>query len=323
MISQESVIKRLAVAKYLYKIGYDQSQLSEGMAFPCLLSFHDAVEIFLRLTAEKENINSDKFRFLEYWEKIPSLTLKESMNNLNIRRVNLKHKGILPAKQDLEITRVNVTDFFEQNTIAQFGIDFKDISLINLIAYPTVRQYLEISQTALNEFKLPDAVENAAYAFHELLYTYEQSKIGIYHKSPFYFGDKMNFWARTYENLEKLDRDLTTNLRNMKNSIEALQDSMKIMCLGIDYRKYAMFKLLTPVVTHIGDQYYSELRDDKKWTSNNTQFCIDFVIESSIKLQDFDFDIEHLIDNEPPTLEYVSGDFENGIIFQEVPRKDN
>lgn len=32
--------------------------------------------------------------FMDYWNKIPELTLKESMRILKERRVNIKHKGL-------------------------------------------------------------------------------------------------------------------------------------------------------------------------------------------------------------------------------------
>lgn len=323
MLSNESIMMRLTIVKYLYNVGYSQSLQPESTAFVCLLSFHDAVEIFLKLVAEKENIKSDKFNFLEYWEKIPSLTLKESLGNLNARRVNLKHKGILPAKQDLEISRVNVTDFFEQNTRTQFGLEFKSISLITLVKYLPVKKFLEESQHFLDKQKNPEAIEKVAFAFEELLCEYEGNKVGPFHKSPFYFGEKISFWSSTLNSLNQFDRDFATAIDKIRKSVEALQESAKITALGIDYKKYSMFKLLTPKVRKMDDEYCAEIWGDRKWTTNNVQFCIDFVIDCSLKLQEFDFDIQHLIDDEPLILEYVGGDFETGLKFREAASKGN
>jgi len=322
MLSQEIIIPRLSIAKYLYQLGYTQSKQSESVAFTSLLSFHDAVEIFLKLVAEQADIKSDNFSFLDYWDKIPSLTLKESMRSLNVRRVNLKHKGILPAKQDLEISRVNVTDFFEQNSKIQFGINFKDISLINLVAYDSVRQYLEMSQKALAQNKFEDSIENVAYAFFDLIHTYEKSKKKNYNKSLFDFGDSAFFTMSTQNNLRKLDSGFADNMAKINKTMEALQNSVKIMCLGIDYKKYAMFQFLTPTVNRSTNKLRATIYEYKNWTFENCQFCIDFVIESSLKLQDFDFDVQQLIKEEEFDLEYVSGDFEKGMNFKQVPKKE-
>jgi len=133
MLNREIIIKRLALIKHLYKIGTEQSMQFETIASFSILSLHDSIEMFLKLLAEHKNIKSESFNFLDYWTSIPTLTLKESMRNLNARRVNIKHTGLLPSKADIEISRVNTTDFFEQNTIIHFGIDWKDISLLTLI----------------------------------------------------------------------------------------------------------------------------------------------------------------------------------------------
>ncbi|MCW3076125.1 MAG: hypothetical protein JWO32_734 [Bacteroidetes bacterium] len=129
MISKEILIKRLTYIKQLYKIGVAQSHQHDNIALFSILSFHDSIEMFLKLLSEHLDINSSDFKFMQYWDRIPTLTLKESMRNLNARRVNIKHRGLLPAKTEIEISRVNAGDFFTQNCKAQFDIEFTDISL--------------------------------------------------------------------------------------------------------------------------------------------------------------------------------------------------
>src|SRR5882672_909976 len=98
MLDIEILTRRLVRIKHLYKIGIAQSYQNENIGIFSILAFHDSIEMFLKLLSEHKGIDSSKFNFLEYWDKIPTLTLKESMRNLNARRVNLKHKGLLPAK---------------------------------------------------------------------------------------------------------------------------------------------------------------------------------------------------------------------------------
>jgi hypothetical protein len=38
----------------------------------------------------------------------------------------------------------------------------------------------------------------------------------------------------------------------------------------------------------------AEMLGERKFTENNCQFCIDFVTNSTLKLQEFDFDIKDL-----------------------------
>lgn len=308
MLNKEILIKRLSLIKYLYQIGIEQTRQSETIAAFSILSLHDSIEMFLKLLSEHLKMNSDKYSFIDYWNNIPTLTLKESMRNLNARRVNIKHKGLLPSKADIEISRVNATDFFEQNTITQFGIEFKDISLFSLIQYKNVREHLETSQKALDENKMEDSIENSAIAFDELIYSYENNKSGYYNNSPFYFGRDLRFLSSFHLGIGRGVRDsegkkMADFIDRVKESLEEIQNAIKILSFGIDYKKFAKFKLLTPIVTRtMNGEHFAEVWDKKKWTKENCQYCIDFVFECSIKLQEFDFDLYELIEKDEPTI---------------------
>lgn len=298
MLNREIIIKRLALIKHLYRIGAEQSRQLETIASFSILSLHDSIEMFLKLLAEHKNIKSESFSFLDYWTSIPTLTLKESMRNLNARRVNIKHKGLLPSKADIELSRVNTTDFFEQNTIIHFGIEWKDISLLTLIQYDNVRQHLEKAQQALEENKIEDCIELVAIAFDELIYTYEDSKSTYFGSSPFYFGKDLSFLSSFFMGIND-DRKMSEFIDKVRESLDDIQKAVKILSFGIDYKKFAKFKLLTPIVRRTMDEkHVAELWGQKKWTKENCQYCIDFVLDSSLKLQEFDFDINELIEND-------------------------
>lgn len=303
MLNKEIIIKRLSLIKYLYQIGIEQSRQSETIASFSILSFHDSIEMFLKLLSEHRNIRSDKLNFLDYWTKVPSLTLKESMRNLNSRRVNIKHKGLLPSKSDIEISRVNAGEFFEQNTLPQFGIDFKEISLLDLIQYEDVKKNLEIATESLETNDIEKCIEYSALAFDDLIHNYEKSKESYFGSSPFYFGKDLTFLSSFHIGIGsefggRKGRKLNDFIDRVKESLEGIQSAVKILSFGIDYKKFSKFKLLTPnIVRFVGGNRSAEIYGEKKWTKENCQFCIDFVIESSLKLQEFDFDINEIIDN--------------------------
>ena len=81
----------------------------------------------------------------------------------------------------------------------------------------------------------------------------------------------------------------------MIRSIEALQEAVKILSLGLDYRRYVKFRLLTPYVIRFGEKY-KVIRTKKSSkripTAEDVHFCIDFIIESALTLQEFDFEVE-------------------------------
>lgn len=297
MLNNEIIIQRLSHIKQLYQIGIEQSKQVESIAVFSILSFHNSIEMFLKLLAEHKNINSNQFGFLDYWEKITNLTLKESMRNLNTRRVNLKHKGLLPAKSEIAVSRINTMDFFEQNTFEQFGITFSEISLINLVTYPEVRKYLKLAVDNLAKDNNEDCIGNVACAFDELLSTYATSKSQFYGRSPFFFGESLTFYSSFFMKLP--DKKLSDFVDKVKESIEAISKALKITSLGIDYKKYTKFKFLTPTVLRTMDEkMHLQFWGSKKIDRENCQYCIDFVIYSAMTLQEFDYDIQSLGINE-------------------------
>ena len=181
MVPKEQLLKRLSIIKLLYKIGIEQSKQSEATSFFSILCFHDSIEMFLRLAAEHKGVNAEGLSFIQYWDKIPKLTLKESLRNLNQRRVNIKHKGLIPAKVEIESSGVNTSDFFEQNTPLIFGYKFEEVALIELIKFEKTKESLKEAQVAVDDNKMKDSIQPVTRAFYELLNDYKESKRGHWH----------------------------------------------------------------------------------------------------------------------------------------------
>ena len=313
MLNQELILKRLSLIKYLYRVGVQQSEQHEPVCSFSILSFHDSIEMFVKLLAEQLNLKSDKFTFIEYWNNIPSLTLKESMRTLNERRVNIKRKGLLTSKSDIEISRVNTLDFFTQNTFKHFQVEFNDISLFNLVKYEIVRLELEEAQKSLENNQPEISIEKVAISFYELLNVFEKTK-SKYSSSPFDFGKKIShisnydFGSNGVKD-EILGKKVYDFAKEVSNTLEDIQSAIKIISFGLDYKKYIKFKTLTPTIMKTGGgKYHSHIKPNKKWTRENCQFCINFVLESALSMQEYDYDINELLDLESrhdlPTLKF-------------------
>lgn len=292
MLNEENILKRLALIKSLYLQGVSQSKYAEPMSAFSILSFHDSIEMFLRLLCEKLNIKAQDLRFMQYWDKVPELTLKESCRDLNARRRSFKHNGISPSKSDIETSRVVTTDFFEQNTIRFFGVKFSEVSLINLVKYEEVRAYLEEAQSAFVVEKYESCIENVACAFWLLLTTYENSKVGLLDSSsPFNFKRHSR-----YNHLRFNSEDVTgKQINRLTETVNRMSEVLKVVSLGIDYKQYIKFKALTPnIIQMMSGKLVAEIYGERKWDQHNCMFCLDFVIETSLKLQEFDYDMSEL-----------------------------
>jgi len=306
MLNKSTVIKRLAFIKYLYKLAVDQSRGPEPLCSASILFFHDAIELFLQLASEHVEVGKQQPSFMEYWslisQKLPNqeLTQKESMRRLNRARVALKHHGNLPSKLDIEAFRAITTNFFEENTPIVFDIDFSDVTLVELIQCEGVKNILKEAEELLKENKIEESLDKVALAFAQLIDDYEGRKIGRYGKSLFFFGESMTFLSSSHMGINRVTgpefERLAEFIDKVSKSIESLQQAVKILSLGIDYSRYVKFRLLTPHISRNmkGDYIILRGRENSKVKSTieDVQFCIDFVIESAVTLQEFDFSVE-------------------------------
>lgn len=297
-MSDKSILKRLAFIKYLYKIGIEQSYKPEPLCSSSILLFHDSVELFLSLSCENFNIGTDNIKFMEYWEKLSKKlpegfpTQKESMRRFNKSRVALKHNGTMPSKIDIEAFRATITNFFEENTREIHKIDFSKISLIDIVQSKEAKQSLQKSISLIDSKNYKKSVECSAMAFTQMVYEYENHKDSYSYYSPFFFGKHL--WLHEGEIPEFSESgSFKRFIVDLKDTVEELQNALKIISLGIDYKRYIKFHSLIPYIvttgggTHNVSWGFNEKNINR--TIENAEFCIDFVIESAIILADFDY----------------------------------
>ena len=298
----KSVVKRLALIKYFYKVAIEQSQRPEPLCSASVLTFHDAIEFFLQLASEYLDVGRGQPSFMEYWEILASKlpegvpTQKESIRRLNRARVALKHHGTSPSKLDIEAFRASATNFFEENTSPIFDIKFSEISLIELVQCEEIKNNLEESERLLKENKIEESLDKVAISFTQLIDDYENRKRGRFGRSPFFFGESLTFLSSFHMGIDRSqERKLADFVDKIKESVEALQVAVKILSLGVDYRRYVKFRLLTPHIDRAlaGNYLISRGNWGEKGVPSveDVQFCIDFVIESAVILQEFDFNI--------------------------------
>lgn len=291
----ETLVQRLAFVKYLYELAVTQSKQPEPLSSASVLTFHDSIEMFLLLSSEHLNIGSNKPNFMDYWDLLnqkltTELTQKESMRRLNKARVALKHHGTMPSRLDIEAIRASATNFFNENCLTVFGFEFKNISMISLVDCSEARVILEEATDLIQNNQFTKALVQIAVAFHILIDDYESKQMDSFGRSPFFFGRSLNFESSFFMGIRE-DRKLADFVDKVRESIMSMQSAIKIVSLGLDYRKYVKFRLLTPVVQKtIGGRYVSDINPNQEYTQEHSEFCLKYVIESALRLQDFDFE---------------------------------
>lgn len=299
------ITKRLSYIKYLYQQGVEQSKLPEVIAGFALMQFHDCIEMFLLLVAENLGKKDyTKWSFMQYWTEIDTLTMREAMNIMKQRRVSLKHHGSFPAHDDVVECRINVGTFLQENVKIQFGIDFNTISLVDLVSYKSVRNPLSIAVQNVADGKLYDSLVQSRIAFGNLLEDYEETKKHWYH-SILEIGKKQGNKYKDFVKNASL-KNANNNMvwfKEISETTNELRDVAKITALGIDFKKYALFKAVTPhIIRFIGKgcdiESETSLSKRVNISEDLCSICVNFVIDSAVKLQETDYDLSAYLKGE-------------------------
>lgn len=293
-MKQEVTTRRLVLIKYLYEIGHEQSKQSDTFAGFSILTFHDCVEMLLILIAEKKRKKKQE-HFLEYWNVIIDLPYKEAMENLNNIRKILKHHGIFANKDEIDRCRIDAKVFLTDCFKSYFGYEFENLSLSSLISFNSVKEEINRAELLMNEGNNYECLERCKIAFIKLISTYEYNKAEL-SNSILDAGVRI---GGDYRKLVKNNKDGSRWFEQVTKTTNTIRDIIKITALGIDYKRYALFDHITPRVIEgcnsTGTIYIPEQKDSfeahKSVTSEDCQFCITFVVDCALKLQEFDYDI--------------------------------
>lgn len=151
-------IRRLTLARHLYELGSASSRSANDIhLFSAVNLFQDAVEAFLVAVADHvgaaidQNTNFDKY-FVQINEKIApkELPFKNKLLRLNRVRVDSKHYGIQPARDECARLALMVREFFEEVSSSILGASFSTVSAIDLLKDSETKAVLLEAKEALD-----------------------------------------------------------------------------------------------------------------------------------------------------------------------------
>jgi hypothetical protein len=314
-MEQYEINKRLSIIKYLYMLGCDAllngSPISKSTS---VLNFHDAVESFFVLASEIVGVTRRNLNFMDYFEEIKlsdvgtrgrELTHKMQIEKLNRLRVNFKHLGILPNEEECNNLRISLDDFFVENTPKFCNVNFDKISLANAIMNGTVRQLVSEAEILLNSKDYNSCLSKLGRAFYTLICASENKTKTIFGKSAVFLSGKVDLFH------SGLDFDMQHAFEDIINpAYLPLAEALNILILGVDYKKYAKFKWLTPYFSKVisGDiiEGGRPREFDSRFNINhkNAEFCYLFVVEAALRIEKFDFGL-HSVWDKPDKVHVV------------------
>jgi hypothetical protein len=258
---------RLALIRLLYLQGLEQSRLPQPVVYSSVLTFHDTVELFLGLTADRLSANLPaNLPFMKYWDELHpnklgnrgvDLSGRGGMDRLNRLRNGFKHAGTLPGLPAIEQARAEVTSFLEDSTPKVFGISFGDIDMADVVPQQDIRDKLKAAAAKNSSGDRIEAMALLVEAFNEVFGT--RVRPGPFRGTPFSFGQDIRFpldETSIRRIFSKIDQHgalgssaLARQLHQVTQATQAIQAGIRVLALGIDYAKYQRFQTITPHVS--------------------------------------------------------------------------
>lgn len=306
-------MKNLAFIRLLHRQGMEQSLLPEPLSFTSVLTFHDAVELFLIVTAEHLGaVVKDREPFIKrFFEGLhPSvfaggveLQGLYGIKRLNDLRNGFKHSAGVPGPNAIMDAKADAAHFFEENTPRVFSLAFDDIDLAEVVQHERTRAHLKSAAQLDSEGSRLEAMGTLAVAFEQLMADQAKDERAPRGRSAYSFGERMpsnplstdRVQATLYQpdhasrrgapvrGAETLAKEYTRT----RDVTRALQEGMRLMALGMDFHQYQRFTQLTPAVgytfANVNEPRFS-VEPGYDPNQEEFDFCRQFVITVALRI---------------------------------------
>jgi hypothetical protein len=166
----------------------------------------------------------------------------------------------------------------------------------SMVKSEKARASLATAETARNANDLKGAFEGLALAFDHLVNDYDATAwVGLGDDapagSPFVVGREQLRHANLSLRAQRDLGDVADVVAKLLAAAKETQEAVRILGMGLDYRRYLLFKRLTPDVEYDvggGVHFAPPLQVP---TMEHYPFCRNFVIESAQRLQEFEFTV--------------------------------
>lgn len=299
---QPHIIFRLILAKTLFKTGLefcdaktDVFNFSHG-----LIALHDALDNFTGAVATHLNISlPQESKFLatlnliqEHERQTDSsfqLISRNELVQLNTLRNNIKHQGITPNIAHNKALIGPIVSFFKEYSRKYFDLEWDVISLADLIKKKETQEALKKVEKLIEDEKYKDALNEMAIVKFQV---FDESLMEIRMKSHYDLSPPSEEEKKLRESSNvfpgQFDRGWFRDLYDRADYLEK----------GIDRDMMRRFEDLTAKVGISNAKDWNYVLDhglqwgDLNWTREICVFCFDFLVDSIIKKQGKDKDVE-------------------------------
>lgn len=179
------IVRRIALARHLNQLAITSLRSKNDLhLFATANLLQDAAEAFLLAIADHvgasvdQNTKFDKY-FVEIDKRIAPkvLPFKTKLMRLNRIRIDSKHYGIQPARDECDRLAVTLREFFDEVSLSILGVVFSTVSAIDLLEDQDSKNVLLEAKAALETGDFPAcsiACRKALYL--EIEWNYDISK---------------------------------------------------------------------------------------------------------------------------------------------------
>ncbi len=251
-------VRRISLARHLYELGSASLRSANDMhLFSAVNLFQDAVEAFLIALADHVgapidlNTKFDKYFVLIDGKIVPKeLPFKSKLLRLNRIRIDSKHHGIQPARDECDRLAVSVREFFDEVSTSLLGASFSTVSAIDLLNDGETKAVLLEAKKALEAGQFEQCAINCRKAlFLEVEWHYDISSYRDGEPLGLFGGlTDAPYFARSKQYIDENVRDPTDFIVYDHSSI-----NQKLLTQGADNTAYWNVWRLTPEVYRTKD----------------------------------------------------------------------
>lgn len=282
-------VRRISLARHLYQLGSSSlGSKNDLYLFAAVNLLQDAVEAFLIAVGDHvkaeidQNTKFDKY-FVLINEKIApkELPFKNRLLRLNRIRVDSKHYGIQPARDECERVSVSVREFFDEVSSSVLSVNFSTISAIDLIEEGEMKDLLleaKAAREAGDHEACVIACRKVMYVAVEHQYDVAKFKDGpprglldTFSYAPYY--------ARNPQYIQQSVKDPTDYIVRDHSRID-----QELLTQGVDTTAFWNIWRLTPEVYRTEDKQWVVKRDFGKLDATTLADKADYVFSTTVDI---------------------------------------
>lgn len=285
----------LSLIRYQLMNARQEASSPAPLTSMALNTMQDAVESMLRLTGESTGVvfaGRDDFDNMlakvvaKVGEDSDFAGYSSSLKSMNRARVNFKHNGNRADESTVRRHLDTAESAVDGLARSIFGVELADVSLLLLVPNRTVRAHLEASARHRSGGDHGESLFDLAIAFDELLRDHEARKSrwrGYFSTKP--RGNQTSGAFRSHDD----------PLKPIIEWLDAIDEQLRVISMGVDAQAHAAFRALTPRVSRfLNGGMRAHFRggvDDIAIDDEAYARSVKFVIDTALRLSASDFEV--------------------------------